>query len=69
MMDTVTLTTLIIPWLKVNEKVRYTAKYSGETNEYIIKNFSWSAQTGTMTVTLYKFLESFSFVYGRRQKE
>lgn len=69
MMDTVTLTTLIIPWLKVNEKVHYTAKYSGETNEYIIKNFSWSAQTGTMTVTLYKFLESFSFVYGRRQKE
>ena len=69
MMDTVTLNTLIIPWLEVNTKVRYTPKYNNETNQYITKNFSWSTGTGTMTLTLYKFLESFSFVYNRRNQK
>ena len=66
MMDTITLTTLVVPWLEVNTKIRYTPKYNNETNQYIIKNISWSVGTGTMTLTLYKFLESFSFVYDRR---
>ncbi|MGL5434286.1 MAG: DUF5048 domain-containing protein [Lachnospiraceae bacterium] len=67
MMDTVTLTTLVIPWLEVNTKISYTPHYNHETSQYIVKNFSWSAGTGTMTLTLYKFLESFSFVYNRRK--
>ncbi len=69
MMDTVTLTTTVIPWLEVNTKVSYTPHYNGETNQYIVKNFSWSTGTGTMTLTLYKFLESFSFVYNRRKQK
>jgi len=69
MMDTVTLTTLVIPWLEVNTKIRYTPKYNQETNQYIVKNFSWSTANGTMTLTLYKFLESFSFVYNRRNQK
>ena len=69
MMDTITLTTLVVPWLEVNTKVRYTPKYNNETNQYIIKSISWSVGTGTMTLTLYKFLESFSFVYDRRHKK
>jgi len=68
MMDTITLTTLVIPWLEVNTKIRYTPKYNQKTNQYIVKNFSWSTANGTMTLTLYKFLESFSFVYNRRNK-
>ncbi|MBS6645434.1 MAG: DUF5048 domain-containing protein [Clostridiaceae bacterium] len=69
MMDTITLNTIVIPWLEVNTKIRYTPKYNHETNQYIIKNFSWSTGSGTMTLTLYKFLESFSFVYDRRNQK
>lgn len=65
MMDTINLTTLVIPWLEVNTKIEYTPKYNNETNQYIVKNLSWSTGEGTMNVTLYKFLESFSYVYNK----
>ena len=68
MMDTLTLTTCVIPWLEVNTKVTYTPRYNKQTNQYIVKNFSWSIGSGTMTLTLYKFLESYSFVFNRRHK-
>lgn len=69
MMDTITLNTLVMPWLEVNTKVSYTPKYNNTTNQYIVKSISWSVGTGTMTLVLYKFLESFSFVYDRRQNK
>ena len=68
MMDTINLTTLVVPWLEVNTKIEYTPEYNNETNQYIIKNLSWSTGNGTMNVTLYKFLESFSYVYNRKNK-
>lgn len=67
MMDTINLTTLVVPWLEVNTKIEYTPKYNNETNQYIVKNLSWSTGEGTMNVTLYKFLESFSYVHHRKQ--
>ena len=63
MMDTITLTMVIVPWLEVNQKVEYTSKLTGETNQYIISNISWSSLDGTMTLNMYKFLEDFSYVY------
>ncbi|MEY8352625.1 DUF5048 domain-containing protein [Lachnospiraceae bacterium 54-53] len=66
MMDTITLTMVVIPWLTVNKKIEYTPKYNSKTNQYIVKNLSWNSGEGTMTVTLYKFLESFSYVYDRK---
>ncbi|GLC79190.1 DUF5048 domain-containing protein [Lacrimispora brassicae] len=68
MMDTINLTTLVVPWLEVNTKIEYTPKYSNEKSQYIIKNLSWSTGNGTMNVTLYKFMESFSYVYNRKNK-
>lgn len=68
MMDTVTLTTQVIPWLEVNQKIEYTSRLSGEKSQYIIKNFSWSTGDGTMSLVLYKFLEDYSFVYNRTHK-
>lgn len=65
LLDTITLETLIIPWLDVNQKISYTSKETGETNQYLIKSLSWSSLGGTMTMTLYKFLESFSYVQDR----
>lgn len=66
MMDTINLTTLVVPWLDVNMKVEYTPQYNKTKNQYIIKNFSWSFGSGTMSITLYKFLEDFSYVYNRK---
>ena len=62
MLDTINLTLLIVPFIDVNQKVRYTSKMTGQTNQYMIKSFSWSTFDGTMSLTLYKFLESFSYV-------
>lgn len=66
MMDTITLTLPVIPWLSVTKKIEYTPRYNKETNQYIVKNLSWNTGSGTMTLTLYKFLESFSYVYNRK---
>lgn len=60
--DTLNLELIIIPWLDVNQKIKYTSKQSNETNQYMIKSFSWSSLSGTMSMTLYKFRESFSYV-------
>lgn len=68
MMDTISLTTLVVPWLEVNTKIEYTTKYNNLTNQYIVKNLSWSTGNGTMSLTLYRFLESFSYVYNRKNK-
>lgn len=68
MQDTINLNLILIPWLDVNEKIRYTSHIMGKTEQYIIKNFSWSTLDGIMSMTLYKFLESFSYVKNK-QKE
>lgn len=68
MMDTITLTTIVIPWLEVNQKVKYTSKSTGNTDQYIIKSLSWSTGS-TMSLVLYKFLEDFSFVYNRKNSK
>ena len=69
MMDTVNLTTLVIPWLDVNMKIEYKPHNLGKddpANQYIVKSFSWSVGNGTMSLVLYKFLEDFSFVWKRK---
>lgn len=68
MLDTINLSTLVVPWLEVNTKLEYTPRYNKETSQYIVKNLSWSTGDGTMSMTLYKFLESYSYVYGRKKK-
>ena len=66
MKDTVTLNLIIIPWLDVNQKIEYTPNVSAKTERYIIQNISWSTLEGTMTMTLYKFLESFSYIKNKQ---
>lgn len=66
MIDTLNLTMLVVPWLEANTKVEYTPRYNKTLNQYIVKNINWSTGEGVMNVTLYKFLESFSFVYNRK---
>lgn len=68
MMDTITLNTFIVPWLNVNQKIEYTPLYNNVKSQYIIKNLSFDSQKGTMSITLYKFMENFSFVYNRKNR-
>lgn len=62
MKDTITLTMVIVPWLEVNQKVSFTSKLTGVTEQYMISNISWSTLDGTMTMSMYKFLEDFEYV-------
>lgn len=68
MIDTISLNTLVIPWLEVNSKIEYTPKSQNEKNQYIVKSLSWSTGDGTMSLVLYRFLEDFSFVWDRKNK-
>lgn len=69
MIDTISLNTLVIPWLEVNSKIEYTPKSQNEKNQYIVKSLSWSTGDGTMSLVLYRFLEDFSFVWNRKNKK
>lgn len=53
--DSVTLTTLIIPWLQVNQKISYQSKITGKDEEYIIKSISMAFKDGTMSIQAIKF--------------
>lgn len=68
MLDTISLTTLVIPWLDVNTKIEYKPHNSSTTNQYIVKSFNWSVGNGTMSLTLYRFQEDYSFVWNRKYK-
>lgn len=67
MLDTITLECIYIPWLDINQKIEYTSSTDGLTNQYMIKSISCSTLDGTMTLTLYRFLESFSYVKNRNK--
>lgn len=62
MMDTITLTCMIIPWLEVNQKIYYTSNITKRREPYLIKSISWASLDGTMTLELYRFRESFSYI-------
>ena len=72
MQETVELTTVIIPWIDVSQKVSYImqqaedreARLASGTDipEYIIKSISWSSFDGTMRIVMYRFRPSLEFV-------
>lgn len=55
MFDTVTITTIKIPWLDVNLKVNYKKQQEDETYSYVIKKVSHSAES--TSITMYRFLQ------------
>lgn len=60
--DTVTLETVIIPFLEVNQKIEYQKLSDDSIDSYIIKSLSYSFSEGTMTITMTKFYELDPFV-------
>lgn len=61
LLDTVELEMIAIPWLDVNQKIRYTSNITNQTEEYLTKNISLSLTDGTMSVSLVKFQPLYPF--------
>lgn len=60
--DSITLNTVIIPFLEVNQKIEYMKSSDGSIDSYIIKSLSYSYTDGTMTITMCKFYELDPFI-------
>lgn len=60
--DTITLNTVIIPFLEGNQKVRYLSLSDGSINQYIIKNISYSFLEGTCSITMSRFYDLYPFI-------
>lgn len=50
-----TLNTLIVPWLDVNTKIRYTSPVTKERKQYLVKSININLKDGTMTLGLSEF--------------
>lgn len=55
--DTVTITTLLLPWLDVNVKLDYKKQQEKTTYSYVVKSKSDNFADGTSTITMYRFLQ------------
>ena len=53
--DTITITTLMLPWLDVHIKVSYRKQQESDEHEYIIKSISHDLSALTTTITMYRF--------------
>ena len=53
--DTITLQTKMIPWLDVQQKVKYKKQQDTEEREYVIKSVSHDLESMTSSITLYRF--------------
>ncbi len=60
--DTITLQTVLIPFLDVNQKVRYQTKSGNRLEEYIVKQISFSFPDGTCQLTLAKFYPQYPLI-------
>lgn len=53
--DQISITTMLVPWLDVNQKILFKPAESETINQYIIKNVSFNLMTGTMDMTAMRF--------------
>ena len=53
--DIVTITTKMIPWIDVHQKVTYKKQQDIEEHQYIIKNVTHDLSNCTSSITLYRF--------------
>lgn len=53
--DEITLTMLYVPWLDVNQKVRYASLTGGDEADYLVKTISTSLDNCTMQITMTRF--------------
>lgn len=58
----VTLKTLLIPWLDVNQKIQYTSPKTGEVHQYLIKEISMNPTDFTMEMKLTRFYNAYPWL-------
>lgn len=56
MFDTVTITTVLIPWLDVNVKINYRKQQEDTIYSYVVKSRSDNFSNKTSTITMYRFI-------------
>lgn len=57
----VELTTILIPFIDVNQKIEYTSPTTGETHQYIVKSINMDVTRFTMTMQLSRFYNYYPF--------
>lgn len=62
--DSITLETLFIPWLDVNQKVAYKSVVTGETWQYIIRSIEVSPMSGIMNIKMVRFYPLYPWLEG-----
>lgn len=64
--DGLNLTILLVPWLGVNEKVEYAAKYLNSKTpvEWIIKSYNIDLGSGTMTLNMSRYYPYYPYIVG-----
>ena len=62
--DTVTVQTILIPWLDVNQKLSYAAKYlnSNIPVEFLIKKIDMTLGDGTMSITMCRYYPYYPYI-------
>ena len=62
--DGLSVTTRLVPWLDVNEKIQYAAKYLGGKTpvEWIIKSISMNLGEGTMSLSLSRYYPYYTYI-------
>jgi len=64
--DTITIQTIIIPWLEPHQKIQYRVKLTGEVSDWLIKSISWNTESGTMSITMYRFIQDFQYIWDKK---
>lgn len=58
----VTLKTVLIPWIDVNKKIKYTSPKTGEVLQYLVKEVNMDLTEFTMTMKLNRFYNAYPWL-------
>lgn len=58
----VTLKTVLIPWIDVNKKIKYTSPKTGELHQYLVNEVDMSLSDFTMTLKLTRFYNAYPWL-------
>ena len=69
--DGLSLTILLVPWLDVNEKIEYAAKYLNSKTpvEWVIKSFNINLGEGTMSLSMSRYYPYYPYIVGEGDPE
>lgn len=57
--DKVTIESILIPWIDINQKIQYTSPITGQIGTWIVQSVSFDFENWTMSVTASRFYPSY----------